>query len=349
MATVVVGSAGVDMTQLDVGVLLQGTVLVETSTTFVDDFDGQTSTFTGFGFTYDAFGDPTGGTVTGLQETLNGQVLYQVTGTSIPVSSWVGWAEADDTLGAMMGVLGGADTFTGGVGSDTLAGFGGDDSMSGGSGDDLLNGGPAFVGGPDAGNNTISGGAGNDTLGAANGANYLRGDDGNDSIVGGSGFDDINGNKGDDTIDGGSGGGDWLVGGQANDFITSHASDDILYGNLGNDTLTGGTGNEILRGGQGDDTIAAGDGNDWISGDRGSDTVSGGAGADIFHTFNGAGVDRVTDFHVSEGDRVQLDPGTTYTVSQVGADTVIDMGDGDQMILVGVQMNTLPSGWIFGA
>ena len=41
---------------------------------------------------------------------------------------------------------------------------------------------------------------------------------------------------------------------------------------------------------------------------------------------------------------MQLDPGTTYTVSQVGADTVIDMGGGNQMILVGVQMSSLPDG-----
>jgi hypothetical protein len=57
----------------------------------------------------------------------------------------------------------------------------------------------------------------------------------------------------------------------------------------------------------------------------------------------------VIDFNRAEGDRVFLDPGTTYTVSQVGADTVIDMGAGNQMILVGVQLSTLAPGWIFGA
>ena len=76
-------------------------------------------------------------------------------------------------------------------------------------------------------------------------------------------------------------------------------------------------------------------------------TISGGAGADLFHGSQDAGVDRVLDFHVSEGDRVQLDPGTTYSVSQVGGDTVIDMGGGNQMILVGVQVSSLPDGWIF--
>ena len=201
-----------------------------------------------------------------------------------------------------------------------------------------------------AGGDTIQAPESNDTIsGGSGGANYLRGNGGDDSIIGGALFDDINGNKGDDTIDGGSGGGDWLVGGQGSDLITAHTGDGLLYGNLGNDTLIGGSGNEIIRGGQGDDSLSGGPGNDFISGDRGNDTESGGPGADIFHTSSGAGLDRVLDFHLAEGDRVQLDPGTTFTVSQVGADTVIDLGAGDQLILVGVQMSTLTNGWIFGA
>jgi Ca2+-binding RTX toxin-like protein len=200
------------------------------------------------------------------------------------------------------------------------------------------------------GGDTIDALAGDDTINAGGPAsNYLRGNDGDDSIVGGSGFDDINGNKGNDTISGGASGDDWLVGGQGNDLITARGGNDLIYGNLGNDTLMGGTGNEIMRGGQGDDSLAGGSGNDFISGDRGNDTMSGGAGADIFHSSQDAGIDRVLDFHLSEGDRVQLDPGTTFGVSQVGADTVIDMGGGNQMILVGVQMSTLPPGTIFGA
>ena len=196
-------------------------------------------------------------------------------------------------------------------------------------------------------NETVAGGAEDDVIAALSGSNYLRGDDGNDSIQGGSGFDDINGNKGGDTIDGGAGGGDWLVGGQGDDLITAHASQNILYGNLGNDTLHAGSGGELMRGGQGDDSIAGGIGADWISGDRGSDTVSGGGGADIFHSFSGAGVDVVLDFNAMEGDRVQLDPGTSYMLNQVGADTVVDMGDGDELILRNVQLATLPQGWIF--
>ena len=139
------------------------------------------------------------------------------------------------------------------------------------------------------------------------------------------------------------------MGGQGNDLISATVGGNILYGNLGNDTLHGGSGAEIIRGGQGDDSITAGAGADFVSGDRGNDTVAGGTGADIFHTFSGAGIDRVTDFNLAEGDRVMVDPGTTWTVAQVGADTVIDMGGGDQMILVGVQASTLTGAWIFGA
>ncbi|MDB5475841.1 MAG: alkaline metalloproteinase [Phenylobacterium sp.] len=219
-----------------------------------------------------------------------------------------------------------------------------------------VSGGVAVAGQPTAGDDalqaragatSLDGGAGNDTITGWAGGDVLRGGDGNDSIVGGSGFDDINGNKGDDTISDTQGGDDWLVGGQGNDLISASVGGNILYGNLGNDTLHGGSGAEILRGGQGDDSITGGGGADFISGDRGNDTMSGGTGADIFHTFSGAGLDRVLDFNLAEGDRVQIDAGTTWTVSQVGADTVIDMGGGDQMVLVGVQASTLTGNWIF--
>jgi Ca2+-binding RTX toxin-like protein len=226
-----------------------------------------------------------------------------------------------------------ADSFKTGASGAYLFGGGGSDSLSG-----------------LAGNDTLAGGTGDDTITDTSGSTYLRGDDGNDSVQGGSGFDDINGNKGNDTLNGGVGGDDWLVGGQGSDLITAgHVGGNILYGNIGNDTLNGDAGGEILRGGQDDDVIYGGAGDDWLSGDRGNDVVTGGSGADIFHTFGDAGGDRVLDFRYAEGDRLQLDPGTSYTVTQVGGDTVINMTGGGQMILVGVQLSSLPTGWIFGA
>ena len=77
---------------------------------------------------------------------------------------------------------------------------------------------------------------------------------------------------------------------------------------------------------------------------RGEDTITGDAGADTFNSFSDAGLDRVTDFNQNQGDRVRLDPGSTYTVSQQGADTWIDITGGARMVLVGVQFSTLSEG-----
>ena len=196
-----------------------------------------------------------------------------------------------------------------------------------------------------SGDDTISGQQGNDTITDNNGSNYLRGDDGNDQITGGLGFDDINGNVGDDTVRGGAGN-DWVVGGKDNDVVAGEAGNDLVYGNLGNDSCDGGDGNDIVRGGQGDDQVKGNAGDDYVSGDKGNDTLTGGTGADTFHSFGDAGIDRVTDFSLAQGDRVLLDLGTSYTVSQVGSDTVIDMVGGGQMILVGVSMASLTGAWL---
>ena len=127
------------------------------------------------------------------------------------------------------------------------------------------------------------------------------------------------------------------------------AGQNLVYGNLGNDTCDGGAGNDTIRGGQDNDVVSGGHGADFVSGDKGDDTMAGGSGADIFHTFGDAGIDRVLDFNLSAGDRVQLGPGTQFTTSQVGEDTVINMTGGGQMVLVGVSLTTLTGNWIFGA
>jgi Ca2+-binding RTX toxin-like protein len=214
----------------------------------------------------------------------------------------------------------GANSMVGGFGNDSLSALGGDDTVMGGGGVDYIDGGP--------------------------GRSYLRGEDGNDRLLGGSDFDDINGNQGNDTASGGLGD-DWVVGGKDNDLLYGDAGGDIVWGNLGNDNLDGGDGIDQVRGGQGDDIVMGGGGDDYVSGDRGSDTVVGGAGADLFHSFGDAGIDMVVDFHQAEGDRVMLDPGTTYTLAQEGLDTVISMSGGAKMTLVGVTLSGLAPGWIF--
>jgi serralysin len=195
----------------------------------------------------------------------------------------------------------------------------------------------------------IFAGAGHDTIDGGSGSGYLRGEDGNDSIVGGSAFDDIQGNTGNDTESGG-GGDDFVVGGKDNDKLFGDEGGDVVFGNLGDDTCEGGVGNDTVRGGQGNDTLSGGAGNDYVSGDRGDDSMVGGAGADLFHTSADAGIDSVFDFNAAEGDRVLLDPGTPFSIAQVGADVVITLGSSaDKMILANIQLSTLPDGWIFGA
>ena len=298
----------------------------------------------------------------------------------IPIDDLVHGGDGDDFIFAGAG----RDTLTGDAGSDTLLGGADNDLLDGGAGLDtasyefapepvivsLAISGPQDTGvaGFDtllnienlkggeyndtltgnAAANVINGLAGDDLIIGGGGLDYIRGDDGNDSLLGGADFDDANGNTGNDTVSTGAGD-DYCVGGKDNDSLAGGSGYDLVYGNLGNDTCNGDDGNDIVRGGQGNDVVNGGNGDDFVSGDKGDDTMTGGAGADIFHTFGDAGLDRVTDFSLAQGDRVQLDPGTQFTVSQVGADTVINMTGGGQMILVGVAMASLTGNWIFGA
>ena len=193
--------------------------------------------------------------------------------------------------------------------------------------------------------NALYGRAGNDSISGGDGLDFLRGDDGNDYITGGADFDDTHGNAGNDTVMGGLGD-DWVVGGKDQDLLYGEDGGDIVLGNLGDDTCDGGAGNDVVRGGQGNDVVLGGAGADFVSGDRGNDTLTGGAGADIFHTFDEAGWDYVTDFRPADGDRVQLLLGATYTLTQIGADLVVNVGEG-RMVLLGVQATSLQSGWIF--
>jgi Ca2+-binding RTX toxin-like protein len=143
----------------------------------------------------------------------------------------------------------------------------------------------------------------------------------------GSSADTMTGTAGYDSIDGGIG----------SDRLDAAGGDDTLNGGDGNDTLFGGLGNDLIGGGLG---------NDWLEGGAGKDTLSGGAGADNFYGFVGGSADRVTDFSLAEGDHIVMKRGTAYTVLHSGADTIVDMGSGNQLTLVGVNVTAPDSGWI---
>jgi Ca2+-binding RTX toxin-like protein len=304
----------------------------------------------GFGLTYDANDQITGGTVTRISGYGGSMVpgpntppfVFSFSFEGVSAAKFSQWVATNATQEALATVLAGNDRISGGAGAglinDLLRGYGGDDILYG-------------VGGADS----LFGGAGDDQLyaifppgmfgGTGSGSSFLRGEDGDDTLVGGLSFDDMHGNAGDDVLRGGDGG-DWVVGGKDQDLLYGENGDDIVYGNLGADTCDGGAGNDLMRGGQDNDSLNGGDGGDWISGDRGTDTLTGGAGADTFYTFVGAGLDRVTDFSRQQGDRIQLDANTAYTVTQVGADVLVDIGGGQGLLLVGVQQSSLTGDWL---
>jgi Ca2+-binding RTX toxin-like protein len=231
----------------------------------------------------------------------------------------------------------GVDLIIGNAASNVLSGDSRADELYGGAGDDWLDGGWD--------DDRLFGGTGQDTLVGGGGGNYLRGEEGADSLSGGELFDDMHGNMGDDTLIGGRGD-DWVVGGKDQDQLFGDDGRDLVYGNLGNDTCFGGEGADVLLGGQAEDILRGGAGDDLVSGDRGADTLFGDAGADTFYSFAGAGLDRVMDFSAAEGDRVRLLAGANYMVRQDGSDVVVEMGGGDQMVLVGAGVGQLPDGWI---
>ena len=327
MAVLTVSSySGFDMTRglFPAGQLLDvfETRSYEHSIAYENEFgDYAEEDFFGFGLIYNWDDELIGGVVTDQDRYVEGLPVFSLSDADISVATWLDYVDAGDAVGELAYVLRGDDEILGNQWDDRLVGMGGWDEIWGGGGDD-----------------DIYGGSGDD---------YLRGEAGNDLIDGGDGHDDLHGNTGSDLIYGGWGD-DWVVGGKDDDEIYGEAGWDVVLGSLGDDYVSGGDGDDWVRGGQGDDEVLGGAGWDWLSGDRGADTVTGGSGADTFHIFAEADLDVVTDFHASEGDRVYVAAGSSYTVAQSGPDTVITVGGAGRMVLLDVQLSSLPGGWIFG-
>ncbi|OIQ26537.1 retention module-containing protein [uncultured Vibrio sp.] len=91
-------------------------------------------------------------------------------------------------------------------------------------------------------------------------------------------------------------------------FVLGEGEDSQILSGIGNDRLEGGSGNNDLQGGEGNDTLVGGDGNDVIDGGAGYDVLTGGTGMDTFvwHDIDNGAVDKITDFHVDEGDKIDL-------------------------------------------
>jgi Ca2+-binding RTX toxin-like protein len=278
----------------------------QTATCFVAFRGGSTAstdkvfaTVTGTGFTYDANGRPTGGTVTGVSirfldaifvSALPGPIRIDdqtvtVTGLHIPATQ----IDALLTAQVLANLVGGADTIIAGAGSDQIGGGAGNDVISGGNGNDRVfagEGNDTVDGGDlqdtlhgEGGNDRLLGGGDDDTLFGGDGQDLLIGQTGNDSLEGDDGEDTLSGELGNDILIGG-GANDTIFGGDGNDFLNGQTGDDSLDGGDGRDTLSGELGNDILIGGGDNDTLFGGDGNDFLNGQTGDDSLDGGDGED---------------------------------------------------------------------
>ena len=269
----------------------------------------------------------------------------------------------------------GADTLGGGGGNDTLDGGKGIDSMKGGAGNDkyYLDTSADVVteyssGGNDTvqinGTYTLTANVENliivgssNRFGTGNASdNHITGNSGNNTLGGADGNDIIDGGKGADLMRGGTGDDVFYVD-NAGDVVSeySNAGTDLVYssvsfilgGNVENLTLTGAanlnaTGNSI------DNILIGNAGNNLLSGGRGHDLLTGGLGADTLVFGPNSGADTVSDFSVSEGDHIDLHAYTHGTanlalISQIGADTVIDLGGGN---IITVQNTTNDSTFV---
>ncbi|RUR71925.1 proprotein convertase P [Variovorax guangxiensis] len=122
-----------------------------------------------------------------------------------------------------------------------------------------------------------------------------------------------------------------------------------LIGGEFNDTLIGNAANNTLIGGRGNDSLSGGDGTDAFFGGLGGDTMTGGNGGDLFVIEKDPGAtDVITDFAVEVDKLVvsgfAVDTWSSLQLTAQGADTKIDFGNGQTVLLKGVQPSSLGPG-----
>lgn len=236
--------------------------------------------------------------------------------------------------------------------------FNPDQDLTGTAGDDTIDAG--------GGNDTITGGAGDDSLDGGDGKDTIYGDDGDDTLDGGIGKDRMEGGRGSDTyyvdaskdvchetdnLPSGSSGLklDIDLGDNVDTVISSVKY--TLSNYVENLTLTestkklAGTGNDLgntIEGNSGANKLTGKAGDDTIDGKEGADKISGGTGADTFVFSNLAegGIDTISDFKTSEGDKLAFDSGVFTSLASgiaagnlVTAEKEVTAADADDYLL----------------
>ena len=177
------------------------------------------------------------------------------------------WAEAAETIDAVVKVTGTAksETFVGGSNDDSLFGMGGNDELVGGAGKDYLDGG--------VGNDTMAGGLGDDIYVVDSTSDVVTelSSQGKDSILSTVSLalpDNV------ENLD-------LRTNGKA--VATGNSLDNVIYGGFDDTHIFGGEGNDSLYGrGTSKDFLEGGLGNDYLDGGLGSDVMDGGLGNDTY-------------------------------------------------------------------
>ncbi|MGH6963162.1 MAG: hypothetical protein ACREE0_01630, partial [Phenylobacterium sp.] len=120
---------GTNIDLFDVGLLANGIVTAQTSTSYTVVIGDESIAFSGVGFTYTS-GLPSGGTITGMQDSYFGMPQITLQQLNVPVSALNAFIGADDSAGAQAALFAGDDVITGGPLDDLFRGYVGNDSIS---------------------------------------------------------------------------------------------------------------------------------------------------------------------------------------------------------------------------
>jgi Ca2+-binding RTX toxin-like protein len=155
---------GTNIDLFDVGMLASGIVTAQTTTSYTVVIGDESIAFSGVGFTYTG-GIPSGGTITGMQDSYFGMPQITLQQLNVPVSALNAFIAAHDNAGAQAALFSGDDVITGGPLDDLFRGYEGADAIATGAGADTLDGG--------AGDDTVDGGAGGDNISTGDGADVV--------------------------------------------------------------------------------------------------------------------------------------------------------------------------------
>ncbi|MEM7765982.1 MAG: calcium-binding protein [Pseudomonadota bacterium] len=296
----------------------------------------------------------TGDTLSGFENVEGGAGNDALIGSSDANIIWAG--AGNDYLDG----LGGDDVLIGGAGADRMVGGDGVDTLSY---EDALGrvvvrlwnqtaDGSIATGDEVSGFENVTGGAGNDALIGSDEANVLTAGAGDDYLDGLGGDDVLSGGEGEDRMVGGEGV-DTVSYADADGRVVVRLRDQTADGSIATgDTLSGfenattGSGNDALIGSDVANVLTAGAGNDYLDGLAGDDVIDGGAGNDRMVGGAGAdtfvisqGADTIFDFSAVDGDRLDLSGVEEIDTladlqaahSQVGDDSVFDLGDGNTL------------------